>query len=48
MKNIKVTNKVYEEFQQVWKYNSDYRKKYPTPSKLLMRLIHIAEGEGFY
>lgn len=48
MKYIKVTNRVYEEFQQVWRDNLDYREKYPTTSKLLKHLISIAEGEGFY
>ena len=48
MKDIRVTNKVYKEFLQVWNDNSDYREKYPTPSKLLKHLIEIAEGEGFY
>lgn len=48
MKNIKVTNKIYKIFLQVWDDNSDYREKYPTPSKLIHHLIEIAEGEGFY
>lgn len=48
MKHIRVTNKVYEEFMQVWGDNLDYRTKYPTPSKLLEHLIDIASSEGFY
>jgi len=48
MKHIIVTDVMYERFLNVWRDNSDYRKKYSTPSKLLEHLIHIAEGEGFY
>lgn len=48
MKNIKVTNEVWEDFLQLWSDCPKYKELYSTPSKLLKHLIEIAEGEGLY